>query len=116
MSLGRGETYQSVLRETLREAKFSLESSAEPRKLIGLHYRFGCEHGSHHSILVGTIQAIEVSDEGGLELYVSNPLFWGEQLVSINYSGGKWLAHTISTMGVTGSKNSRYYKGEFEFI
>ncbi len=64
-----------------------------PSKIIGRLYRFDCEHGSHDHVLIGTIQAIEVSDEGGLDLYVSNPYFWGDQLISIKRGKGKWMAY-----------------------
>ncbi len=64
-----------------------------PSKIIGRMYRFDCEHGSHNRVLFGTIRAIEVSDEGGLDLYVSNPYFWGDRLISIKRANGKWMAY-----------------------
>ena len=89
MSLGKSQTFESELENELREAGLPLA----PSKIVGRPYRFGCEHGSHHHILAGTIQAIEVSDEGGLNLYVSNPRFWGERLISMKHSSGKWMAY-----------------------
>ena len=89
MSLGQNQTFASELEAELREAGLP----SDPSQIVGHLYRFGCEHGSHHHILAGTIQAIEVSDEGGLDLYVSNPRFWGERLISINHSNGKWMAY-----------------------
>ena len=75
---------------------FELSMAGLPRnpgKIIGRVFRFECEHGSHDRVLIGTIQAIEVSDEGGLDLYVSNPYFWGDQLISIKRGKGKWMAY-----------------------
>lgn len=89
MSLAQNETFESTLEAELREA--SLPSI--PSEVVGRLYRFGCEHGSHHHIFSGTIQAIEVSDEGGLDLYVTNPRFWGKRLISIKHSNGKWMAY-----------------------
>ena len=88
MSLGQNQTFASELEAELREAGLP----SDPSQIVGHLYRFGCEHGSHHHILAGTIQAIEVSDEGGLDLYVTNPSFWGERLISIKRSNGKWMA------------------------
>jgi hypothetical protein len=89
MSLRQGQTFESELQEALRNAGLS----PDPRQVIGRFYRFGCEHGSHHQILFGTIQAVQVSDEGGLDLYVSNPRFWGMKLMSLKHSNGKWMAY-----------------------
>lgn len=82
-------SFREELELVLREANLP----TDVQKIIGRQYRFGCEHGSHHHILSGVIQAVEVSDEGGLDLYVSNPRFWGERLVSIKYSNGRWTAY-----------------------
>ena len=89
MSLRQIQKLESKLQNELREAGLPLA----PSKIVGRLYRFRCEHGSHYHILAGTIQAIEVSDEGGLDLYVSNPRFWGERLISIMHSNGKWMAY-----------------------
>jgi hypothetical protein len=86
MSLGQNIIFESELENALQEAGFS----ADP---IGRKYRFGCEHGSHHHILVGTILSVEVSDEGGLDLYVTNPRFWGQRLISIKHNDGRWMAY-----------------------
>ena len=64
-----------------------------PHRIIGRAFRFDCRHGSHHEILVGTIVAIKISDEGGLDLFVSSPRFWGKPLISIKRSNGKWMAY-----------------------
>ncbi|MDO8425113.1 MAG: hypothetical protein Q7T01_01195 [bacterium] len=89
MSLGQGETFDSALAEALQEAGLPLS----PTLVIGQQFRFGSEHGSHHNILVGTIIGIELGDEAGLELYVSNPRIWGTPLISIMYSDGTWSAY-----------------------
>ena len=88
MSLEQNKTFASELEAELREAGLP----SDPSQIVGHLYWFGCEHGSHHHILSGTIQAIEVSDEGGLDLYITNPRFWGERLISIKYSN-KWMAY-----------------------
>ena len=88
MSLGQ-ESFQAELEFELREAGLP----TDPRQIVGRLYQFGCEHGSHHHILVGTVQAVEISDEGGLDLHVSSPRFWGKRLISINHSNGKWMAY-----------------------
>ena len=89
MSLAQNQTFEKILETELREAGLP----AVPSEVVGRLYRFGCEHGSHHHILSGTIQASEVSDEGGLDLYVTNPRFWGKRLISIKNSNGKWMAY-----------------------
>ena len=89
MSLGKSQTFESELKNELREAGLPLA----PSEIVGRLYRFGCKHGSHHHILAGTIQAIEVSVEGGLDLCVSNSRFWGNRLISIKHSNGKWMAY-----------------------
>ena len=89
MSLRQNQTFASELETQLREAGLS----SVPSEIVGHLYQFGCEHGSHHHILAGTVQAIEVSDEGGLDFYVTSPRFWGKRLISIKYSNGKWMAY-----------------------
>ena len=89
MSLAQNQTFEAALEAELKGAGLP----PVPSEVVGRPYRFGCEHGSHHHILSGTIQAIEVSDEGGLALYVTNPRFWGERLISIKHSNSKWMAY-----------------------
>lgn len=89
MNFAQNKTFELMLEVELREAGLP----SNPSEVVGRLYRFGCEHGSHHHILSGTIQAIEVSDEGGLDLYVTSHRFWGEQLISIKYSNSKWMAY-----------------------
>lgn len=104
MSLGQ-ESFQAELESILREAGLP----TEPHKIVGRLYRFGCEHGSHHHILTGTVHAIEISDEGGFDLYVSNPRFWGERLISIKHSNGKWMAHVEIVL-------RGFFEGEFQLL
>ncbi|OGG47596.1 hypothetical protein A2671_00280 [Candidatus Kaiserbacteria bacterium RIFCSPHIGHO2_01_FULL_49_13] len=89
MSLEQNQTFASELETQLREAGLP----GAPREIVGRLYQFGCEQTAHHHILVGTIQAVEVSDEGGLNFYVTNPRFWGARLISITFSDGKWMAY-----------------------
>lgn len=90
MTLAKGQTFAAALREALQHAGLP----TDPKEIVGRLYRFGCEHGSHHQILCGTICGIEVSDEGGLELHVTNPRFWGAPLISIMYgeASHRWVA------------------------
>ena len=62
-------------------------------KIIGKKYLFECYHGSHHTILAGVVMGIEASDEGGLQLIVSNPTFWGKRLISIMHTNVGWSAY-----------------------
>ena len=110
MSLGQNETFESALETELLEVGLP----TDPRQIVGRLYRFGCEHGSHHHILVGTVQAIEVSDEGGLNLYVSNPRFWGMRLISIEYGDGTWYAY-VDREGELSLK-IRFFEGEFQLL
>jgi hypothetical protein len=89
MSLEKGQTFESELKRVLLDAK--LPDCAQ--YTIGRSYRFGCVHGSHHHILTGRILAIEISDEGSLDLYVTNPRLWGLKLISIRYDNSKWMAY-----------------------
>lgn len=47
---------------------------------VGRVYRFACEHGSHYHVLEGKIVGIQLSDEGGLQLEVSNRTMWGRPI------------------------------------
>lgn len=87
-----------------------------PQEFIGHHYRFTCEHGSHFHVLCGTVLAIEFSDEGGLQLYVSNPRFWGAELISIvgNDNNNCWEA-LVKTDGEDDSSR-RFFRGELEIL
>lgn len=62
------------------------------RDVLGKHYLFECEHGSHEEVLAGTIQAISWSDEGGLQLYVTSPRFFGRPLICLRCLNGEWGA------------------------
>ncbi len=63
------------------------------RKVIKRMYFFVCEHGSHQHILVGTIIAIKISDEGGLDLYVTSPEIWGQKIKSIKKTDKGWAVY-----------------------
>jgi hypothetical protein len=130
MSLGQNETFESTLEAKLQEANLPVV----PSEVVGRVYQFGCENGSHHHILSGTIQAIEVSDEGGLDLYVTNPRLWGNRLISIKFSNGKWKAYVDVKMRewsdealkrmseeeheckITEDIASRFFEGEFRLL
>lgn len=100
-----------------KELEFQLKEAGLPidsKKIIGQMYRFECEHGSHHHILVGIIKAIEISDEGGLDLYVTNPRFWGRNLISIMYDNGKWMVY-IDYHDEPGQKKTTF-EGNFHLL
>ncbi len=54
--------------------------------LVGRLFTFESKHGSHYHLLCGTITGISISDEGGLELFVSIPEIWGERFRSLIYN------------------------------
>lgn len=130
MSLAQNETFCSTLEAELRGVGLPIT----PHEVVGRLYRFGCEHGSHHHILSGTIQAIEISDEGGFDLYVTNPRFWGRRLISIKYNNGAWMAYVdieplkrtdkeLEQMSeeefeqcIAEENASRFFEGEFEIL
>ena len=121
-------SFQAELEFRLREAGLP----TNPRQIVGQLYQFGCEHGSHHHVLVGTVLAIEISDEGGLELHVSNPRFWGKKLISIIHSNSKWMVFVEIRPRKLSSKALeripemqhnrmaedalRFFEGEFELL
>lgn len=86
MSLTAGRNFDLALTGALTAANLPINVMG----VIGRVYRFDCEHGSHHHILVGTILAIEVSDEGGLELHVSSPKLWGQKIKCITHTSKGW--------------------------
>lgn len=130
MSFEQHQTLWFEIERELREDGFPHTLSAA----IGRLYRFVSVHGSHHHTLSGTILAIEVSDEGGLDLYVSNPRFWGERLISIKYCNGKWMAYidikprewsdeALEKMSDEAHKRvieediaAKFFEGEFELL
>ncbi len=93
MNLMSYNTASRLLEAALREAGLS----PHPKYLIGRMFRFASQFGSHHQILVGTITALNVSDEGGLELIVSNTRFWEAPLVSIRKVEEVWGAYAPDT-------------------
>ena len=107
MSITTG--YDRELMEQLVEAGLP----SKPSKLIGRPYRFGYESGSHLQILVGTITGIMISDEGGLELEVSNLTFTGQKLLGImrDQDRGKWMAHVDAQQ-----VEDRFFPGRFDLL
>ena len=98
-----------MLKSNLWHALHVANLPMNPCKIIGQFYKFD----SHHHTLVGTIQAIEVSDEGDINLYVSNPLFWDAQLISIKHNNGKWVAHVANkTLSDDEQERARFMTGE----
>lgn len=120
MSQGKGETFDSVLKGELVCA----DLPGDPTKVIGRCYQFTSEHGSHNHVLVGTILAIEISDEGGFELHVSSPRFWGCPLRSISYNNSYhngWEVRFLTTSSPAGLRGKveekvETKKGEFRLL
>lgn len=55
-------------------------------QIMGRQYVFISTYGSHEVRLMGTIKAVEDTDEGGVRLFVSNPFFSSDRLVSLRWS------------------------------
>ncbi len=106
MSLNPETSFEQELRNNLESAGLTLD-------IIGRRFRFGCIHGSHHQILVGTIEALRISDEGGFELQVSNRLFWGTSLLGIywNPDNCNWTARVDAE-----DPNFRYFPGDLRVL
>lgn len=68
---------------------------------IGSVYSLDCAYGSHSCHLVGTIRAIEISDEGGLELYISNPTMGGDEIFSLIWNETDGWRAQVSSPGIT---------------
>lgn len=110
MSLGQN-SFAAELESELRGASLP----TDPHRIVGRLYWFGCEYGSHHHVLVGTVQAVEISDEGGLNLYVSNPRFGGRRLISITYADYAWMAYVDVKLPVyTDAQLEQMSEKEFE--
>jgi hypothetical protein len=95
------------------EVTYELKEAGLPtdmKQIIGRPYLFGCEFGSHHQILMGTVTAIRISDEGGLDLYVSNPVFRGRPIISITYDKGEWFVF------VDRGELRETFEGEFKLL
>ncbi len=89
--MGRnGKALQQIQEEALHEAGFY----GIPWKLRGKGFRLEIEVGSHHAILCGSVTSFEISDEGGLTLYVSTPYLFGEPIIGLTRANGKWLVRT----------------------
>lgn len=104
MSFGKGGVYAATT-AAIEEAGLK----DMPRQLLGKSYRFVAEHGSHHQILFGTVTAINISDESGLELFVTSPTFFGLPLVSLRRSDGNWYVCTKGSRAAS-------FKGELMFL
>lgn len=107
MSLEKGQSFLNMLDAGLKDEGVH----ASPTTLLGSTFQFGAAWGSHHEILMGKITGIGLSDEGGLDFYVSCPRFWGKPLISIKRNNGKWLAYIRDE-----DPNRRFYEGEFTIV
>jgi hypothetical protein len=77
--------------------------------VLGSKYLFNCNRGSHFTILSGTIESIEFSDEVGLQLYVSSPSFCGAPLDSfVHESADTW---TFRLLG-----NTERFRGTLKIL
>jgi hypothetical protein len=83
---------------------------------------------------VGTVLAIEISDEGGLELHASNPTFWNIRLISLMHGNNGWMAYVdikprewseAELDRMTGEEHqqalnqdlrAKFFEGEFELL
>ena len=54
-------------------------------KVINKQFIFECRSSQHQQILIGTVLALEISDEDGLCLQVSSPFFKGKKLVCLRW-------------------------------
>lgn len=90
--------------KTLKEAGLCL-----PVNVIGKKFRFYSEHESHFHMLTGIIVGMEYSDEGGLKLFVSVPMMWGEPLRFLRFYSGSsgWCAEIGSVDGKIGRESLR---------
>lgn len=79
-------------KEALDTALTSAGLPTKVQDIIGRTYIFACERGSHHHVLSGTITAMKISDEGGLDLFVTNPSIWGTRLISLRFIIERWAA------------------------
>lgn len=68
----------------LREALSRAGLPADPIIVLRSPYMF--RNRSGNQVLVGNIVAIELSDEGGLELHATNPRFRGRPILSFIYN------------------------------
>lgn len=96
--------------KTLNEAGLRL-----PVNVIGKKFRFYSKHGSHFNMLTGTILGMEYSDEGGLKLFVSVPMMWGEPLRFLRFYSGSsgWCAEIGSAESKAGRESLR---GKLELL
>lgn len=100
------EEIKKIIEEDLSEAGLP----SDPREIKGRDYMFRAEHGSHNEILYGTVKALGISDEGGLDIYVSNPRFYGMRLISIKHTGKNEWSAFIDSAG------RKLFKGDFSLL
>lgn len=121
VSPSKTQTYRKRLDEALKEAGLP----ADITSVVGKQFVFGCHHGSHRTILSGTVTGIQLSDEGGLKLYVSTPNFWGCRLDSLAKLDAGWAARVLILPEILTHETSpkvrihaqyEYYPGVLEFI
>lgn len=83
------------------------------KSILDRAFFFSAEFRSHHCAIVGKITGFGISDEGGLDFYVSIPRFAGRKLISLKFDADEkqWLA-------VVDSKDviDRFYLGNFHFL
>ncbi|MGE5393066.1 MAG: hypothetical protein ACM3NH_04975 [Candidatus Saccharibacteria bacterium] len=118
----RIEYLHHQMNEAIREA---MKSANGQWLQSGEKFRFICEHGSHFHVVDGTITGIELSDEGGLQIEVSNRTMWGRPIMYLAFTKERgWSirlklpAPTKSEMEVEGSGERHvaesYFDGYFE--
>lgn len=73
------------LTQQLQTSLASAGLPIEPVQLLNHVFQFSAEHGSHFHVLLGSILAVQFSDEGGLELHVTSPEFWNQKIKSLRH-------------------------------
>ena len=84
----------------LKDLQFALTKAKLPTtldRIIDQCFVFQSWHGSHNNLLAGKVHSLQLSDEGGLQLYVSCTQFGSSPLVSLVYMGDEWNAQILYT-------------------
>ncbi|MDD5626209.1 MAG: hypothetical protein PHG83_03520 [Patescibacteria group bacterium] len=79
---------------------------------LGQEFRFGFRYGAHYTVLIGTITGIRVSDEGGLQLQISNRRKGDARIDCIIKTEKGWDLITLENE-ISDSKIREYYPGIF---
>ena len=61
------------------------------KEVVGRQYLLLAEKGSHFEVMSGKVVAVTYSDESDLALYVSNPTYRGDELVTVSHNGKEWV-------------------------